>query len=128
MYIVYFNNKRLDLLRDKNLFTVTLSSIDLSDTINLNNKVKYKRIYNNKACIDDFTKRLERINLNIDRIRTGLSLMTWMFDSVMILPNTIDSEIINIGDNSSIKSLRELINSEVIVKECRDYLIKKHNL
>jgi hypothetical protein len=125
IYMAFFNNKRLDLLRDKNLFKVTLDSMNLSEVSNINDNIQESK---NNMCINDFTKRLEKINFNIDRIRTGLSLLTWMFDSLMIFPSTINSEIVNIGDIKSIKNVRELIDSELIVKECKEYLIKKHNL
>jgi len=146
--ITKFNDKRLNLMKEKfnlmkekinnfknnniieksSVFTFEncseklIVSTDLSNDNN-SKKRKYK---------DDIIYSEEIFKNKYDKIKRILSLLTWMFDSFMINKETIYSEIISINYNDkeykNIKNLKDLIFSEIIVKECRDFILKKYKI
>ena len=143
-----YNNNRLNLLRDKNVLEITLESLRISNSKNENivNHIKqdivrnaiYKDIKNTikddktrkiiDNCLLNVVKKILDIDVNLERINRSLSLLTWMFNSVMNYPDTLESKIITIYNDVSIKNVKELIYSEYIVKECRDFIINKYNI
>ena len=88
--------------------------------------IETKYLINN--CTKSIEEKIHNIDINLERLRRCLSLLTWMFDCVMTFPNTLDSEVISIYNNNSIKNLRELIYSDIIVEKCRNYILDKYNL
>jgi hypothetical protein len=148
--ITKFNDKRLNLMKEKynfmkekinnfknnnniiensSVFTFEQCSekIILSTDLSNDNNCK-KRKYK-----DDIIVYSEEIFKNkYDKIKRILSLLTWMFDIFMNNKDTINSEIISINYNDkeykNIKNLKDLIFSEIIVKECRDFILKKYKI
>ena len=122
------NFKNNNIIEKSSVFTFEncseklIVSTDLSNDNN-SKKRKYK---------DDIIYSEEIFKNKYDKIKRILSLLTWMFDSFMINKETIYSEIISINYNDkeykNIKNLKDLIFSEIIVKECRDFILKKYKI
>jgi hypothetical protein len=130
----------LDLLKELYL---KLNKVKINNDNIKNTKVKKKYIKKdskivNKTVnkiinkIDTINKKdnefIIKINLDIERIKQILSLLTWMFDIFMKFPDTITSDIIMINNNSSIKNIKDLIYSDIIVDECKNYILTKYKI
>ena len=158
-YVLYLmtvlNNKRLELIKD-NLSKTSVKKIKKKDN---NSKLLKKDNYSKSSKIDNNGKssktykssksysrkykmqyiysKIPNNELNMEVIKRTLSLLTWIFDSMMNIPDILDSDIIcmnsrtlNIPRNSGlqINTLKDFIYSDLISKECQKYIIDKHLL